>query len=105
MRYHCDANDGLTRSLWKCSEFVGIVAPTQRRAPVERAQSRPMTTPAAFDLLTIGHSNLPAEHFLALLQNAGVTAVVDVRSVPFSRRFPWFSGKALAERLRGSAIT
>ena len=64
-----------------------------------------MTTPAAFDLLTIGHSNLPAERFLALLQNAGVTAVVDVRSVPFSRRFPWFSGKALAERLRGSAIT
>jgi hypothetical protein len=64
-----------------------------------------MTTPAAFDLLTIGHSNLPAARFLALLQNAGVTAVADVRSVPFSRRFPWFSGKALAERLRGSAIT
>jgi len=63
-----------------------------------------MTSPAAFDLLTIGHSNLPADRFLALLQNAGVTAVADVRSVPFSRRFPWFSGKALAERLRGSAI-
>jgi uncharacterized protein (DUF488 family) len=63
-----------------------------------------MTSPTAFDLLTIGHSNLPAEYFLALLQNAGVTAVVDVRSVPVSRRFPWFSGKALAERLRGSDI-
>src|SRR6266851_10371253 len=64
-----------------------------------------MTSPAAFHLLTIGHSNLPAEHFLALLQNAGVTAIADVRSVPFSRRFPWFSGKALAERLRNSAIS
>ncbi len=63
-----------------------------------------MTPPTTSDLLTIGHSNLPADHFLALLQNAGVNAVVDVRSVPFSRRFPWFSGNALAERLRTSAI-
>jgi uncharacterized protein (DUF488 family) len=58
-----------------------------------------MMPPAIFDLLTIGHSNLPLERFLTLLKNAGVTAIADVRSVPFSRRFPWFSGKALAERL------
>ncbi len=58
-----------------------------------------MTAPATFDLLTIGHSNHPAERFTALLKGAGVTAIADVRSVPFSRRFPWFSGKALAERL------
>ena len=51
------------------------------------------------DLLTIGHSNLPAERFLTLLRDAGVTAVADVRSVPFSRWCPWFSAKALAERL------
>jgi hypothetical protein len=47
-----------------------------------------MTAAADFDLLTIGHSNLPPENFTALLQGAGVTAVADVRSVPFSRRFP-----------------
>jgi uncharacterized protein (DUF488 family) len=58
-----------------------------------------MTPPEACDLLTIGHSNVPADRFVALLQNAGVAVVVDVRSVPFSRRFPWFSGKVLAERL------
>jgi uncharacterized protein (DUF488 family) len=63
-----------------------------------------MTAAADFDLLTIGHSNQPAEHFLALLRNAGVTAIADVRSVPFSRRFPWFSGKALAPRLAGAGI-
>jgi uncharacterized protein (DUF488 family) len=57
------------------------------------------------NLLTIGHSNLPAEQFIALLQGAGVTAVADVRSVPFSRRFPWFSQKPLAERLKNAGIS
>ena len=57
-----------------------------------------------YDLLTIGHSNLSAERFMALLASAGVTAVADVRSVPFSRWCPWFSGKALAERLAGGRI-
>ena len=63
-----------------------------------------MTPPLAFDVLTIGHSNLPADRFLDLLKTAGVTAVADVRSVPFSRRFPWFSGRALAERLQAHRI-
>src|SRR4029453_15850804 len=63
-----------------------------------------MTPPTAFDVLTIGHSNLPADRFLDLLKSAGVTAVADVRSVPFSRRFPWFSGRALAERLQARRV-
>ena len=63
-----------------------------------------MTPAAAFDLLTIGHSNQPADRFIGLLRNAGVTTVADVRSVPFSRRFPWFSAKALAERLAREGI-
>jgi uncharacterized protein (DUF488 family) len=56
------------------------------------------------DLLTIGHSNLPADRFMALLASAGVTALADVRSIPFSRWCPWFSGKALAQRLAGENI-
>jgi uncharacterized protein (DUF488 family) len=63
-----------------------------------------MTPAAARDVLTIGHSNLTAERFIALLKDAGVTAIADVRSVPFSRWCPWFSGKALAERLAGEGI-
>ena len=47
----------------------------------------------AFDLFSIGHSNIPADRFLAMLRGAGVNAVADVRSVPFSRFFPWFSSK------------
>jgi uncharacterized protein (DUF488 family) len=54
----------------------------------------------AFDLFTIGHSNIPAERFVGMLRTAGVDTVADVRSTPFSRRFPWFSGKNLAARLR-----
>ena len=63
-----------------------------------------MTRSVACDLFTIGHSNLAADRFVALLKHAGVTAVADVRSVPFSRWCPWFSGKALTERLAGEAI-
>jgi uncharacterized protein (DUF488 family) len=58
-----------------------------------------MTT---FDLFTIGHSNLPAERFIALLRSAGVDAIADVRSIPASRFCPWFSAKNLAQLLAGA---
>jgi len=63
-----------------------------------------MCSRADFSLFTIGHSNLSAERFVALLQGAGVTAVADVRSVPFSRRFPWFSKEPLAAWLEAASI-
>jgi uncharacterized protein (DUF488 family) len=59
----------------------------------------------SYDLFSIGHSNIPAGRFVALLQEAGVDAVADVRSIPFSRRFPWFSGKALAATLTQHRMT
>jgi uncharacterized protein (DUF488 family) len=55
---------------------------------------------ASFDLFSIGHSNIPADRFIAMLRSAGVNAIADVRSTPASRRFPWFSGKNLAARLQ-----
>ena len=58
----------------------------------------------SFDLLSIGHSNIPAERFIALLRNAGVNAIADVRSTPASRRFPWFSSKNLALALQEGSI-
>lgn len=63
-----------------------------------------MMLTASFDMLTIGHSNLSAAHFDALLREVGVTAIADVRSVPFSRRFPWFSAKTLAQRLHSAGV-
>jgi uncharacterized protein (DUF488 family) len=58
----------------------------------------------AFDLFTIGHSNIAAERFTAMLRGAGVEAVADVRSVPASRFCPWFSAKTLAPLLANAAI-
>jgi uncharacterized protein (DUF488 family) len=61
-----------------------------------------MTRSAACELLTIGHPG--GRSLRGFAQGAGVTAVADVRSVPFSRWCPWFSGKALAQHLAGEAI-
>lgn len=57
-----------------------------------------------FPLLSVGHSNHSLEQFLALLQAAGVTALADVRSSPFSRRHPQFNGPELAVALRAAQI-
>lgn len=59
---------------------------------------------SAFDLFSIGHSNIAADHFAGMLQDAQVSAVADVRSVPASRRFPWFSKNNLATQLAGQGI-
>ena len=40
-------------------------------------------------LFSIGHSNLEFERFVELLRSAGVIAIADVRSQPFSKWLPW----------------
>jgi uncharacterized protein (DUF488 family) len=60
-----------------------------------------MTT---FDFYSIGHSNIPAERFVGLLRAAGVEAIADVRSTPFSRFCPWFSAHNLKPLLEQSGI-
>ncbi|HXN88308.1 MAG TPA: DUF488 domain-containing protein [Methylocella sp.] len=57
------------------------------------AQSEPLT------VLTIGHSTHPYERFLEMLRMAGVTAVADVRTAPYSRHFPQFNSDALKGEL------
>jgi uncharacterized protein (DUF488 family) len=57
-----------------------------------------------FDLFSIGHSNIPAERFIAMQRAAGVTMIADVRSIPFSRFCPWFSAKNLAPLLASEGI-
>ncbi len=59
----------------------------------------------AFDLLTIGHSNIPAPRFTAMLRAAGADAIADVRSMPVSRFCPWFSAKNLAPLLAGEGMS
>lgn len=56
------------------------------------------------EILTIGHSTLPLEQFLALLASAKVTAIADVRSSPWSRFNPQFNRDQLKQSLKANAI-
>ena len=47
------------------------------------------------EVLTIGHSTQTVEQFIDILRQHRVTAVADVRSVPYSRFQPQFNRKAL----------
>jgi uncharacterized protein (DUF488 family) len=58
----------------------------------------------AAQVLTIGHSNHPVEQFIALLRAHTVTAVADVRSMPFSRRYPQFNKDRLDAALKEAGI-
>jgi uncharacterized protein (DUF488 family) len=54
--------------------------------------------------MTIGHSIHRIEEFLGLLEAHGVRILVDVRTVPRSRRNPQFNGDALRASLEGAGI-
>ena len=62
--------------------------------------------PQAMSLViyTVGHSNRSFEQFLELVSRHQVDCLVDVRSTPWSRRWPWFRKPALAARLPGEGI-
>jgi uncharacterized protein (DUF488 family) len=53
---------------------------------------------------TVGHSNHPIEKFLDLLRKGGVDELIDVRSMPYSRRFPHFSRERLTQSLADAGI-
>ncbi len=48
---------------------------------------------------TIGHGNRTIEEFVALLKQAGIECLVDVRAYPASRRHPQFARAALEPAL------
>ncbi|MEE8393657.1 MAG: DUF488 domain-containing protein [Rhodospirillales bacterium] len=53
---------------------------------------------------TIGHSAHSMETFLQLLKQMGITAIADVRSVPYSRHVPQFNKPDIQESLREAGI-
>ena len=55
-------------------------------------------------IYTIGHSNQPIERFLSLLRGAGIDAVADVRSTPYSRFNPQFNRETLRKALADAHI-
>src|SRR5260370_22380864 len=97
------------------SPSIGSTFPCSRGSPAPCTTSSPIWRRAepcecaskmipSYDLLTIGPSTLAADRSVALLKSERVSAIADVRSVPFSRWCPWFSSKALAQRLAEEGI-
>jgi uncharacterized protein (DUF488 family) len=55
-------------------------------------------------IFTVGHSTRPIEEFVGLLRANGVEQLIDIRTVPKSRRNPQFNRDALPEPLERVGI-
>jgi uncharacterized protein (DUF488 family) len=62
------------------------------------AAKKPLT------IFTIGHSTHPIEKFIELLGSNGVKQLIDIRTIPKSRRNPQFNSDALAASLHAAKI-
>ncbi len=63
-----------------------------------------MNAPVPVVIYTIGHSDRRTADLLALLHEAGVRSLVDVRAQPFSRRNPHFDAQALRGALEQAGL-
>ena len=79
---------------------------SNRPTAAVRDETSPSQSPQAQPLavLTIGHSTRPIDEFLSILQAHGVEQLVDVRTIPKSRRVPQFNQEALAASLKSAKI-
>ena len=77
-------------------------AGSAQEKPPARTAAEPSR--AVLTVLTIGHSTRSIEEFLSILAAHGVERLVDVRSIPKSRRVPQFNSDALAASLRAHGI-
>jgi uncharacterized protein (DUF488 family) len=55
-------------------------------------------------ICTVGHGTLPAEDFATVVAGAGTEVVVDVRSLPASRRHPQFGREAMERWLPDAGV-
>ena len=51
-------------------------------------------------IYTVGHSNLSFMKFIGLVEAHSITHIIDIRSIPYSRRAPWSNKSRLPELLR-----
>jgi len=55
-------------------------------------------------LFTVGHSTRTWKEFVELLKAWKIAELIDVRTVPRSRAFPWFDSKIMGGRLAKDGI-
>ena len=60
--------------------------------------------PPATTIFTIGHSTRPIDEFVGILKSFAIELLVDVRSLPGSRRCPQFNAENLAASLAAAKI-
>lgn len=63
-----------------------------------------MAAPAQISISTVGHSTHSIDDFIGILEAYGVRQLVDVRTMPRSRRVPQFNKESLAATLPESGI-
>ncbi len=51
-------------------------------------------------IFTLGHSNLDFMRFISLIQANRINHIIDIRSIPYSRRASWSNKSRLADLLR-----
>lgn len=73
-----------------------MLSPDQRDIPYRMSPT--------FDLYSIGHSTHSEDRFRSLLEGAGVNAIADVRSSPYSRHFPHFSKAEIQAWLKEAGL-
>ncbi len=59
---------------------------------------------SSLTIFTIGHSTHPLEEFVAMLMAHDIARLVDVRTIPKSRRMPHFNSESLASELSARKI-
>ena len=80
-----------------------------RSAPVRNRTGMSQVTPLGDPGLTttvwtVGHSTRPVEELLSVLRAHGIATLVDVRSIPASRRNPQFARDAIAKSCADAAL-
>ncbi len=74
----------------------GILEPRSRRVNLQKKVEQ--------EVFAIGHSTRSKEEFAGLLKSNGITTVVDIRTIPKSRRNPQFDQDALSKYLEKNGI-
>jgi uncharacterized protein (DUF488 family) len=63
-----------------------------------------VASPAQISISTVGHSTHSIEDFIGILETHGIRQLVDVRTMPRSRRVPQFNKDSLSASLPASGI-
>jgi uncharacterized protein (DUF488 family) len=79
-------------------------AASAKEEPAARRAVPPPNSTSTLTVLTIGHSTRSIEEFLSILEAHGVERLVDVRSIPKSRRVPHFNSDSLTTSLEEKGI-